>query len=162
MRGGDYLECVLKEKVTIDGSDATVIVKKMIKKSKYQKQLKAVLLDGVALGGFNVVDIDDVYNSTDTPVITITRNMPCFEKIKTALKKNFKDWEERWNIIKSGELYKVNTRYNPIFVKCSGIDIDEAKEIIKLSTIRGVIPEPIRVAHIIASGIKRGESHGKA
>jgi len=25
-----------------------------------------------------------------------------------------------------------------------------------------VIPEPIRVAHIIASGIVRGESHGKA
>ncbi|RLF35484.1 MAG: hypothetical protein DRM99_04525, partial [Thermoplasmata archaeon] len=34
--------------------------------------------------------------------------------------------------------------------------------IIKLSTIRGVIPEPIRVAHLIASGITRGESYGKA
>jgi len=42
------------------------------------------------------------------------------------------------------------------------ISIKEAKEIIKLSTIRGVIPEPIRVAHLIASGITRGESYGKA
>ena len=42
------------------------------------------------------------------------------------------------------------------------MDLEEAKEIIKLSTIRGVIPEPIRMAHLIASGITRGESYGKA
>ena len=39
---------------------------------------------------------------------------------------------------------------------------EEAKAIIKVSTIRGVIPEPIRVAHLIASGITRGDSYGKA
>jgi len=43
-----------------------------------------------------------------------------------------------------------------------GISLAEAKEIITLATIRGVIPEPLRVAHIIASGISRGESYGKA
>ena len=64
--------------------------------------------------------------------------------------------------MKSGKIYKVRTKHNPIFVKCTGIDIEEAKEIIKLSTIRGVIPEPIRMAHLIASGITRGESYGKA
>jgi endonuclease V-like protein UPF0215 family len=47
-------------------------------------------------------------------------------------------------------------------VKCAGIDIVEAKEIIKISTIRGVVPEPIRLAHLISSGITRGESYGKA
>ena len=33
---------------------------------------------------------------------------------------------------------------------------------ITLSTMRGVILEPIRVAHRIASGVTRGESYGKA
>jgi endonuclease V-like protein UPF0215 family len=78
------------------------------------------------------------------------------------LKKNFDDWRQRLNLMKKGELYRVKTSHNPIFVKCAGIDIKEAKEIIKLSTIRGVVPEPIRVAHLIASGIIRGESYGKA
>jgi endonuclease V-like protein UPF0215 family len=82
--------------------------------------------------------------------------------MEKALKKNFTDWEKRLNIIKKGEIHKVETSYNPIYMKCSGIDIEEAKEIIKISTIRGVIPEPIRVAHLIASGIVRGESYGKA
>jgi endonuclease V-like protein UPF0215 family len=56
----------------------------------------------------------------------------------------------------------IKTKHNPIYVKCTGISIEEAKEIIKISTIRGVLPEPLRVAHIIASGIIRGESYGKA
>ena len=141
------------------GSD---ILKKMIENTRHNRQLRALLLDGVALGGFNIVDIEDIYDTTGLPVITITRDKPNFDKIKHALEKNFDDWEDRWNMITKGELHEVKTKHNPIFVKCVGIDIEEAKEIIKLSTIRGVIPEPIRVAHLIASGITRGESYGKA
>jgi len=162
MRGGEYLECVLRRNIVIDGTDATLICKDMIKNTRHKKQLRAVLLDGIALGGFNVVDIAELYNDTNLPVLTITRDKPDFDKIKLALKKNFKDWKKRWTIISKGELYEVKTSDNPIYVKCIGINFEEAKEIIKLSTIRGVIPEPIRVAHLIASGITRGESYGKA
>ena len=162
MRGGEYLECVLRNQVAIDGSDATVVCKGMIENTRHKEQLKAMMLDGIALGGFNIVDIDEVYTSTNLPVITITRDEPDFEKIKLALQKNFDDWKERWNLMKKGELHKVKTLHNPLYIKCAGISIEEAKEIIKLSTIRGVIPEPIRVAHLIASGITRGESYGKA
>ena len=162
MRGGSYLECVLKSQVSIDGDDATFVCKDIIKNTRHRKQLKAMLLDGISLGGFNVVDIDNIFKSTNLPVITITRDKPDFDKIEKALMKNFIDWEKRLEIIKNGRIYEVKTSHNPIYVKCSGIDIEEAKEIIKISTIRGVIPEPIRVAHLIASGIVRGESHGKA
>jgi hypothetical protein len=162
MRGGDYLECVLRNQVKIDGNDATFVCKHMIENTRHKKQLKAVLLDGIALGGFNVVNINELYNDTNLPILTITRDKPDFEKIKLALKKNFGDWKERWNIMSKGELYEVKTSHNPIYVKCAGITIDQAKEIIKLSTIRGAVPEPIRVAHLIASGIIRGESYGKA
>lgn len=162
MRGGEYIESILKNQVSIDGNDATDICINMIKNSRHQKQLKALLLDGVALGGFNIVDIQEVYNNTNLPVITITRDKPDFENIKKALNKNFHDWEKRLSIMKKGKLHEVKTSHNPIFVKCIGLSIEGAKEIIKLSTIRGVVPEPIRVAHLIASGITRGESYGKA
>jgi len=162
MRGGEYLECVLKSQVSIDGNDATYVCKEMVENSRHRKQLRAVMIDGIALGGFNVVDIEELYSSTSLPVITITRDEPDFEKIKVALQKNFEDWKERYSLMRKGELHKVKTLHNPIYVKCAGVSIDEAKEIIKLSTIRGAIPEPIRVAHLIASGITRGESYGKA
>jgi len=162
MRGGEYLECVLSRQISVDGDDATFIFVDMIKNTKHRKQLKAMLLDGVTFGGFNVVDIQEIYQSTGLPIVTVTRDKPDFYKIEKALKNNFVDWKKRLYLMKKGRLYVVKTRYNPIYVKCIGIDIEEAKEIIKLSTIRGVIPEPIRVAHLIASGIKKGESYGKA
>ena len=162
MRGGKYLEGVLSSQVTIDGLDATNICIDMIKATRHRKQLKAIMIDGIALGGFNIIDIKELFSETDLPVITITRDYPDFLKISKALEKNFNDWKKRLELMSSGTLHKIETSYSPIYVKCSGINIKEAKEIIKLSTIRGVIPEPIRVAHLIASGIKRGESYGKA
>lgn len=162
MRGGSYLEGVLCNQISVDGDDATFVCKNMINDTRHKKQLKAVLFDGVALGGFNIVDIEEIYRDTAVPVITITRDKPDMMKIKNALQKNFSDWEKRWNVLSKGEIHEVKTRYNPIYIKCVGLMIAEAKEIIKISTIRGVIPEPIRVAHLIASGITRGESYGKA
>jgi uncharacterized protein len=162
MRGGQYIECVLSDKVTIDGTEATQVCIRMIQKTKHREQLRAGLLDGVCFGGFNVVDIIKVYEQTSLPLMTITRDKPDFPKIKKALQKNFSDWETRWDVINSGKLYKIITQHNPIFVKLAGLSLEEAEEIIKISTIRGVIPEPIRVAHLIASGITRGESYGKA
>ena len=162
MRGGEYVEGVLRRQVTIDGKDATDICIEMIESTRHRKQLKALFLDGVSLGGFNIVDIEKIFSRTNLPVITLTRDLPDFEQIEYALKQHFKDWESRLAIMTRGPLHKVKTKHNPIYVKCAGINIDEAKEIIKLSTIRGVIPEPIRLAHLIASGITRGESCGKA
>jgi len=162
MRGGEYLEGVMRNQVSVDGTDAAYICKEMIENTRHRKQLKAMMLDGIALGGFNVVDIEEIYTSTGLPVITVTRDKPDFEKIKIALQKNFDDWNERLALMKKGEIHKVKTSHNPIYVKCVGISIEDTKEIIKLSTIRGVVPEPIRVAHLIASGVARGESYGKA
>jgi endonuclease V-like protein UPF0215 family len=161
MRGSSYLECVLSRNISIDGSDATFACIDMIKKTRYSKQLKAILLDGITLGGFNVVDMREIHSHTNLPLITITRDKPNFKKIEIALKKNFYDWKKRLKIIRNGELHKITTKHNPIYVKFLGLYLEEVKEIIRISTIRGVIPEPIRVAHIIASGIARGESYGK-
>lgn len=162
MRGGSYIEGVLSRKIEVDGDDGTFKCIDMVKKSKHNKQLKSILLNGINFCGFNVINIEKIYLETDIPVITVTRDKPNFEKIKNALIKNFSDWKNKFEIIEKGSLYKVDTNFNPIYIKCVGINFEEAKEIIKISTIRGVIPEPIRVAHIIASGIIRGESYGKA
>ena len=162
MRGGQYLECVLRNQVHIDGSEATKICIQMIQDSRYRQQLKVIMLDGACLGGFNVVNIDELSKSIKVPVITITRDKPDQKKIKQALQNNFNDWKVRWKILQKGKLHKITTQHNPIYIKCSGLSLEEAEEIIKISTIRGVIPEPIRVAHLIASGITRGESYGKA
>ncbi len=160
MRGGTYLEGVLKGEVTIDGMDSTQSIIKMIGESRHAAQLKIIMIDGTALGGFNVVDGEKIYEKLGIPVITITRNKPDMKKIEEALKKHFDDWEKRLKIMNKGEMHEIKLGYT-VYTKFFGINGREAREIIKMSTIRGAIPEPIRVAHLIATGIKKGESRGR-
>lgn len=162
MRVPSYIEAVLKTEVDVDGDDACEKLAEMINSSRYKEQLKLVMLDGVAMGGFNIIDIDDLHNMIDLPVVTVTREKPNFESMEKALKEHFKDWRKRLDTIKKGELYLVETRHKPVFVKFVGIEFEEVKTIIELSTVLGALPEAIRVAHLIASGVAVGESYGRA
>jgi endonuclease V-like protein UPF0215 family len=87
MRVSGYLEGVIKKDITVDGNDATDTLIEMILNTRHRNQLKALLLDGVALGGFNVININKLYDETLLPIITVTRDEPDFDKIKDALQK---------------------------------------------------------------------------
>ena len=157
-----YLEGILRFEVTVDGDDSTSEIKRSITKSRFFDQIKAIMIDGIALAGFNVIDIGLLSESMRIPVITVTRDRPDMEAIRNALLEYFDDGEERFAQISKLPVKAVGTSHNPIFVSCAGIEFSEAVEIIRASTVRGVVPEPIRMAHIIASGVVKGESKGKA
>lgn len=156
-RGGSFIDGILSRKIRIDGRNSTKKIIEMIKQSKFKPQLQAILLDGIAFGGFNVVDITKIYKETKIPVIVVMRTYPNFPKIERALKKlNKKDKIKL--LRKAGEIHKVNK----IHIQVYGMSLQKAKQVIKITTTHAHIPEPIRIAHIIASGIKEGESRGKA
>ncbi len=162
MRIPSYIEAVLKTDVEVDGFDACTKLAEMINSSRYKEQLRLIMLDGVALGGFNVVDIYELYESVNLPIVTITRAKPNFIGMESALKEHFDDWSERYKVISKGDLVKIETKHKPLYAKFVGIDLKEVKRIIDLATVRGAIPEAIRVAHLVASGIAKGESYGRA
>jgi endonuclease V-like protein UPF0215 family len=154
-RGGYCFEGVMHTQITIDGLDATEKISTMIKNSPYYKELRAVILDGVTFAGFNVVDISEVYNRVDLPVISVAREKPDLEEIRGALR-NLPDFEKRWHAMENaGELFEVITRdeENPVYVQTAGIFGEDAENIIKKMSTQSNIPEALRVAHIVASGL---------
>ncbi len=56
----DQFEGLLSCRVTQDGEDATDRLAAMIGGSKFAPQLHLALLDGVCLGGFNVIDLPEL------------------------------------------------------------------------------------------------------
>jgi hypothetical protein len=129
----------------------------MVNKSKFKPQLQALLLNGIALGGFNVIDINQLRKKTGIPVIVVIRKYPNFASIKSALLKLNK--KRQYKLIqKAGEVHKVGK----IYVQFAGISLDDAKEILRITCTRSLLPEPIRVAHLIGAGIVTGESKGDA
>ncbi len=158
----NYLEGVMRTEVTVDGTDSTDMLIEMVSRSRYKDQVKAVMLDGIALAGFNVVDVEKLRTNLDVPVITVTRDKPDFRKMRSALKKHFDDWESRYSKVTRLELREIETEQNPIYATVAGLDWGEAVRLVRQSTVRGVVPEPVRVAHLISSAMVRGESYGRS
>jgi len=156
-RGGYWFEGVMHTEITIDGLDATEKIAAMIENSPYYGELRVVVLDGVTFAGFNVVDISKLSGRVDLPVMSVAREKPDLEEIRSALK-NLPDFEKRWQaMLNAGELFEVETRNgeNPVYVQTAGILHEDAKNIIRKTSTRSNIPEALRVAHIVASGLAR-------
>lgn len=157
-RGGLYMDGLLSTYVEVDGLDGTEKIANMINSSRHKKQLKVIMLDGITLAGFNMIDIKELYEKTGIPIIVINRKLPNLEKIKKALE-NFHDYEKRLKIIENAGPIK---KFSKIYYQSIGIEEEKTKEVISISSTRSYIPEPLRVAHLIATGISKGESKGRA
>jgi len=156
-RGGYWFEGVMHTKITIDGLDATEKIAAMIKSSPFYGELRVIVLDGVTFAGFNVVDISKLSRRVDLPVISVTRKKPDLEEIRSALK-NLPDFEIRWRAMENaGKIFEVETRKgeNPVYMHLAGILREDAEKIMKKTSTRSLIPEALRVADIIASGLTR-------
>ncbi|WP_292485994.1 DUF99 family protein [Methanohalobium sp.] len=165
-RGGDWLDGVLRSEITRDGMDGTDTIIQMVKPSKHFVQLRVIMLDGITFGGFNPIDIVKLNDETGLPVVAIMRKYPDFKKIESALK-YLPEPEKRMDIIKkAGEIAEVTTyadqRASPLYIQWAGIEEEDARRIVQQTSTRSNIPEPLRVAHLIATGVVFGESRGKA
>ncbi|MDO9537067.1 MAG: DUF99 family protein [Thermoplasmata archaeon] len=162
MRLPGYVEGVMISDVEVDGTNSTDQLLKMLAGSRYLDQLKLIMLDGAALGGFNVVDVSRIYNELDVPVITVTRDKPNYDDIEKALRKHFEDWEIRLAMMRKVEPEEYQVGESKIWIGRAGIEASEVEEILELATVQGALPEALRIAHLIASAISRGESRGRA
>lgn len=162
MRLPNYTDGVMVSDVEVDGTDATDKILGMLARSRYLDQLRLIMLDGVALGGFNVVDLGRIHDETEIPVASITRDEPDLRAIEMALRAHFEDWKARLDLIRAVPLDEFETGHLPIFIGRVGIGREELAEVLRASIVRGALPEPLRVAHLIATAIARGESRGRA
>ena len=160
-RGGKFLDGLLSTKIKKDGMDATEKIIKSIKSSRHYEQLSLIMLDGISYGGFNLVDMRLLNKKTKLPVIAIQRKIPNIKKFNETMK-IFKDYKKRISIVKkAGKFYRYKTAGGEIFYQKCGISDDACRKILDLTCVRSNVPEPIRVAHLIASGLS-GESRGRA
>jgi uncharacterized protein len=152
-RGGYSIDGVMHTTVEIDGLDATEQLASMINSSPHRRQLRLVMLNGITFAGFNMVDLKKLNLATGLPVIALTHDKPDLDAINLALK-NLPNCEERWRIVlEAGKIHEVINKGTKKYVEIAGISLADAKKVIKLTSTRSSLPEPLRVAHLIASGI---------
>ncbi len=152
-RGGCSIDGVMHTKIAVDGLDATEKLAQMINDSPHRHQLRLIMLNGVTFAGFNLVDIQKLNLATGLPIIALTHDKPDLEAIHNALK-HLPCTEERWQIIlNAGEIHEVINKGAKLYMGLAGVSVADALTILDLTSTMGSFPEPLRVAHLIASGI---------
>jgi len=156
---GLRLEGVLRGRVRRDGANATRTLAALVAGSKFAPQLQLVLLQGIALAGFNVVDIASLHRRLGIPVLAVARRAPRLAKIREALLTRVSGGRRKWALLE---------RLGPmepaagVFVQRAGISLPDAAAVIRRLAVHGHLPEPLRVAHLIAGGVATGQSRGRA
>jgi endonuclease V-like protein UPF0215 family len=161
-RGGGYLEGVLKREIDVDGDDATERIIEMVESTRHKGHLRVLMLSGITFGGLNIVDVERLHEETGFSVIIVTRKLPDLGAMKKAITHVESSDEKIRRLLAAGDLYEINVGAKKVVIQRIGVSLKDAGDIVRLSIVRGLIPEPIRVAHIIASGITTGDSRGRA
>jgi uncharacterized protein len=179
---GTRVDGIVSGRVRRDGANATRRMIDMVRGSQFARNVRAVLLQGIAVAGFNVVDVHELAEAVGVPVLVVTRRMPDLGSVRRALFSDTPPGRPRvpgavrkWRLIESAgaiELLGSSERAarrsgigaaGPrLFVQRAGLSLEGARKIVERTTLHGNIPEPLRVAHLIAGGITTGKSRGRA
>ncbi|CAM2010857.1 endonuclease dU [Acanthopleuribacter pedis] len=152
------MEGMLWGEITKDGSDATEVLIQTVKQSKFYDQIHVVLTDGIAMGGFNVVDLPRLNRELGRPCIAVMRKQPDFDRIFQALA-HFEDGDtRRETILAAGRVH----HQDPFFFQVQGCDSAVAGKVLQRLTDTGKVPEALRLAHLIGGAVKTGESGKRA
>ena len=153
LRGGSWVEGAMHTYISIDGLDATEKIASMINRSPHKRQLRLIMLNGITFGGFNIADIKKLYELTTLPVLALTRDKPDLDAIHEALR-NLPQSEERWQmVLEAGQLHEVTCKGTKLYLGLAGLPLSDAQKIVDLTATMSCFPEPLRVAHLIASGL---------
>jgi endonuclease V-like protein UPF0215 family len=151
---GTWINDLQTDIITVDGLDATEKLSSML----HQWSFDAVMLAGVSFAGFNLVDPTSVFEEFGNPVILISRTKPNNIAVKKALHRHFEDWQIRWRVFeKLGPVYEVVSMPTepPVYVEVVGAEPDWARRLIRATSVCCRVPEPVRVARLVARGLTR-------
>lgn len=147
---GGRLDGVLYGRVRRDGVNSTGVMRNLVRGSRFFSHIQAVLLQGISVAGFNVVDIHLLHRALGVPVIVVSRRRPDMDAVRRALLERVPGGVSKWRLVeRAGEPEPAAG----VWVQNAGIQIEQALELVARLALNGRIPEPLRTAHIIASGL---------
>ena len=96
---GARLEGVMRGRVRRDGVNSTRVMVELVRHCRFRTHLQAVLLQGIAVAGFNVVDIPRLQRELGLPVLVVSRQRPDLEAVRHALLERVPGGRRKWRLI---------------------------------------------------------------
>ncbi|BAY16288.1 hypothetical protein NIES21_21130 [Anabaenopsis circularis NIES-21] len=141
-----------------DGWDATEKLCQLLIGGKFLPHLHIVLLDGISLGGFNIVDLPLLAERLERPCIAVMRKQPKLNAMIYAMQRLPHPEKRLETILHAGTVYE----YPPFYFQVYGAEPDVTAQVLQRLTDCGHVPEALRLAHLITSAVVKGESGRQA
>ena len=149
------VEGVLSFRVGVDGEDATDKILKAVKGTRFREQIRLIAVHGITLAGLNFVDMTRLNDALGVPVIGVVRSRPRAGELERAIRASGTDVRRKLALFRKIRAGSKTVRSGGFYFQCVGINKEG---------LRGVSDGAVRflrLAHLIASGVRNGESKGR-
>ena len=155
--GHDLLEAVARTEFPVDGAGATEFLIEWLATLRAFPSLQGVALGGITLAGLALVDVNALAEALRVPVLVVTRRAPDNARLRTALEAA--GLLERFAIAeRSPPAFRTD---DGLYLAHAGTDASTALALLEASRGKAKLPEALRIAHLIATAVVRGESQGR-
>lgn len=134
----------------IGGDDATESIISMLR-SLDRDDVNCIMLDGLVISMYNIIDGGDVSAKSGLPVIAVTfEDSPGLESaIKHHFPDNWKDKMAQYEKLGRRECVALKTG-KQLYIRSWGLDTKHAVSVLNAFTLQGALPEPVKVAKLAA------------
>lgn len=134
---------------TVGGDDATAAVLRMYRRLG-REDVNVVILSGCVISRYNIVDLEELARRSGLPVLCLTYNET--RGLEGAIRRNFEHPEDRLERYRrlGGRAPIVLRTGRRIYVRSVGVPESAAKSVLDSFTLQGGVPEPVRVAKLLA------------
>ncbi|HUI85611.1 MAG TPA: DUF99 family protein [Nitrososphaerales archaeon] len=157
MRGDLVVDGFALGSTSVGGSDATRSLAALYRSLK-RGDINLLMLSGCIISKYNIVDVDALARRLELPVVCLTYNETA--GIAEALAERFPGDQDRllaYQRLGSREALKLPSGHR-IFVRASGMELKDAAAVLGMFTLQGSVPEPVRVARLLARAVSRRSS----
>lgn len=152
MRGDMRVDGLATARATVGGDDATEAVLK-IYKDLDRTDVNVLLLSGAAVSWFNIIDLQEVFDKVQKPLFCLTYEES--HGLERYILEYFPAPEEklrRYRALGERECVLLKTGYE-VYVRALGATAEDARVLLNKFTLEGRIPEPVRVARLVARAV---------
>jgi endonuclease V-like protein UPF0215 family len=153
MRRDLIVDGIVFGKATLKGNDSTKSIHCMYN-SLQRDDINCIMLDGLIISMYNIIDGEQLNNTTGLPIIAIT-----FEDstgLEEHIRHHFLEAEkklEQYRKLGKRDLVRLKTD-KLLYIRYWGLSLKGALNTLNAFTLQGSVPEPIRVAKLLARAQK--------
>jgi len=157
MEGADLVESVAITRFPIDGPDVSGFLADWIEGLRFRPGLQGIVFGGITIAGLAVLDPVALSGRLELPVVVVNRREPSNERLREALRSA--GLGERVALLERAPApFPVGER---LHAAAAGASPEQAARLVLGSARKSDLPEPLRLAHLIARALVTGESRGR-